>query len=297
MSERYFTIGMIIALVAAVVLIKAVAPDDSVFWISAKWAAGALACAMIVLVFWRPGTASTAEVAQGAAALATIVAFVVAARIYFLESEDMVRLSVGLQANAVPMSIAPGPRTSVLLVVRVPIENRGAIAAHIHCTSIDVQRPGTDDRNRPVQNWRSRNRDAREEVELSSIGNAIRHEAEKGQACLQGENRYFRRAVRPLFMWKSLILQPGDQRDRYFEIPVACGVPFVRVIVKVRVTPGDVDNHEVKTIVPLIRICSGQEESSAGVSTPMSGGDPTSAPSPVQNVGSDGSANQSSNIQ
>ena len=297
MSDRYFTIGMIIVLVVAVVLLKAAAPDDSVFWISAKWAAGALASAMIVLAFWRPtGNASTADVAQGAAALATIVAFVVAARIYFLESEDMVRLSVGLQANAVPMSIGPEVRTSVLLVVRVPIENRGSIPAHIHCTSIDVQHPAIGTRNRLNQNW-ERNADALEEVELSSIGTAIQHEAERGQDCLQGESRYFDRPIRPLFMWNSLTLQPGDQRDRYFEIPVACGVPFVRVIVKVRVTPGNEDNHEVKTIVPLIRICSGQEESSAGVSTPMSGGDPTSEASPAPNAGTDAPANQSGNIQ
>ena len=231
----------------------------------------AAALTAFVVRQWAKGAGPSeryASAAQGFAAIVTVAALFVAAGVYFLERKDKFRLSVGLDANVIRINSRPGRQGTVLLTVRVPIENRGAVRVDIKCISIDVLRPASE-------NLEARNPMAGEETRLQSLGMRIAYENDENRECIREEEGRLPPpggTIRPLFMWLSLPLEPGDERDRYFEIPVRCDAPFVRVLVKVRVNATDSENHEVKTIVPLIDTCAGREQSSSGVSMPSSEG-------------------------
>lgn len=294
------TCGVICGILLLAIIFTLLASLDSVFWISARWGLGALLVATIGVSVWRARSsiASTAEIAQGVAAIVTIVAFVVAARIYFLERRDKAGIVFDIVATR---ALLPNPsmgsarerpsRNSVLLGIRLLVTNRSSRQIEMKCIALALFRPTRPDplvrpiRVRPLV----RNGSTKEEMQLDRIVETISYDGFTGRRdahgrlseadlealqmreCLGADLfRIWQRRpeilpadARPLFMWGPLRLEPNEIDDRYFEIEIGCEVPFVRVLAKMRIDPFDRDVYEVKAIIPLREICEGHAEGSA----------------------------------
>ena len=155
-----------------------------------------------------------------------------------------------------------GRQRRVLLTLRIPIENKGARRINFRCVSVDVLHP-------PESADLLRSRDSPEEMQLQPLSETINYKTRVSDRCLIEERRRARirgRAApgRPLFIWPAFSIEPGDVDDRYFEIPVSCDYAFVRVLMKIRISPRDGDVNEAKTVVPLADTCRGEQDSSRG---------------------------------
>ena len=245
---------------------------------------GALALLAIALVWSIKASTkweATKTVAQGIVPLITIVAVCIGAGLYFLERKDRLRISFSVETSVVRLTPGTRPARQVLLTIRIPIENKGERQVVIRCMSVDVLHPAVDLATR-------RNDFATEELAMESIREPINYRSVDSARCLEGEEALLHRpagSIQPLFMWDALQLEPNDMDDRYLEIPVSCDYPFVRVLVKIRISPGDVMSNETKTIVPLADTCSGAQDSHAGISRPTiegggigDGGTPDTSP-------------------
>lgn len=233
-----------------------------------------LLCSVAVLILvlvgawlskWlSPSWPEHASFAQGFGAIVTVFALFIAAGVYFLERRDKPRIAYSVDATVIRPTSSAGRQESVLLTIRVPVENKSSRRIEIRCMAIDVlvARAGE-----PL----ARNPSSPEEMQLTPINERVSSQSRFADACMRGEEALHglpRGTVRPLYIWPPLFLEPMEIDDRYFEIPVDCESPFVRVIVKMRVNPGERGVYETKTIVPLSDTCRGETESSSGVSRP-----------------------------
>lgn len=247
--------------------------------IAAQWVLLALASTALALWLWielKPKDSDLGSHVQTFSAVFTIIAVFIAAGIYFLEGRDKVRIAFSLETSVVRLP-GSGEQKQVLLAIRVPIENKGQRPVSIQCIGIDVQRPATEEGDL------QRSRTDREEMQLQRIAiEPIAYETPRSTDCINRMVRRHHRSreiVRPLFMWPMLTLSPAEVDDVHFEVPVSCTLPFVRVLLKIRVNPDDAKGYETKTIVPLHDICQGTTDTGEGVSTP-SLGTGTENPSP-----------------
>lgn len=239
--------------------------------VAAQWFLIGLASTSLALWAWigvKPNSSTIGENIQTLSAIFTIIAVFVAAGIYFLERRDRARLSFGLETSAVRPILGAQHPDSVLLTIRVPVENKGERRVKIDCLAIDVQHPAPGV-SLARSSW------TREEMQLVRLGEQIPYETTpEVRGCLVADAIRLRAQaalVRPLFMWRPMELEPSEADDRYFEVPVSCTYPFVRVLLKIRITAEDERVYETKTIVPLADICRGQTESTGGVSSPTLG--------------------------
>ena len=255
--------------------------------IAAQWLLLALTSIAVALWLWielKPAESDLGGHIQAFSAIFTIVAIFIAAGICSLEGRDKVRLSFSLETSVIRATKAVPP-DEVLLMIRVPVQNQGERNVVIQCLGIDVLRPD------PANPGLQRSSDWLEEMQLvrtnsrriaydSRITNTCVSEA-MGRVHGQGKAPD-PASIRPLFMWRPMILRPGETDDVHFEIPISCVNPFVRVLVKMRVNPNDLKGYETKTIVPLTDICSGTAVTQGGVSTPTvgTGDEPVSASTP-----------------
>lgn len=252
--------------------------------VAARWFLIGLGSTAVALWAWaaiKPDSSSLGDSVQTFSAVFTIVAVFIAAGIYFLERRDRARLSFGLEATAIRPSKATGGRQdSVLLVIRIPVENKGERSVTINCMGVDVLHPD------PRATSLERSVTTREEMQLVRLGEQIPFEGtaniEPCIAATTSRTGWSRPRIRPLYMWPQMTLEPSEADDRYLEVPVSCDHPFVRVLLKIRINADDERVYETKTIVPLTDICGGQAESTGGVSSPTVGtgdnGGTTSAP-------------------
>ncbi len=246
--------------------------------IAAQWLLLALASIAVALWLWvelKPAGTDLGDHVQAFSAMFTIVAVFIAAGLYFLEGRDKVRLSFALETSVIRPTLA-ATTDQVLLTVRVPVENQGERRVSIRCIAIDIQNP---DPERPGLR-RSENLYALEEMQLvRNEATPIPYDNPISEACIRASmNRLQRRrqpadraTIRPVFMWRTLSLKPGESDDLHFEIPISCAHPFVRILVKLRINEDDRDGYETKTIVPLSDTCAGTAVTRAGVSTPTVG--------------------------
>jgi hypothetical protein len=256
--------------------------------IAAQWLLLALASIAVALWLWielKPPASNLGDHVQAFSAIFTIVAIFIAAGIYLLEGRDKVRLSFSLETSVIRVTGA-GRQNEVLLMIRVPVENHGERSVVIQCLGVDVQRPD------PEHPGMRRSRDSPEEMFLiRNDSPPIDFDSRITDACIGGTvNRLRRRgriadraSVRPIYMWQPMTLKPGETDDVHFEIPIRCENPFVRILVKMRVNPDDIEGYETKTIVPLTDTCSGAAVTRGGVSTPTvgTGDEPASASAPA----------------
>ena len=273
--------GLCIAF-AAVVLLLAVFGNfifaSAAITAALRWGiAGTLlvACFFAVAAY-RNSSAKWEDVAQGAAGAVTIVALFIAAGVYFLERKDRVRLQFDVSATRVFFPDVRGASRvnsgtgDVLLGIRVLVTNNSARRVELNCISLGVF-------GSAAAQTIGRSADTPEEMHLDSIIRSIPYERDDGnprhaedmkklQECLADELR--RRNPRPLFMWRPLRLEPSDADDLYFELPINCRYRFVRVLVKLRLNPGDRDVYETKAIVPLAEVCEGRASGMARSVTP-----------------------------
>jgi len=246
--------------------------------IAAQWLLLALASIAVALWLWvelKPAASDLGDHIQAFSAMFTVVAIFIAAGLYFLEGRDKVRLSFALQTSVIQPTLAD--RTDqVLLTVRVPVENQGERPVAIRCIAIDIQNP--DPENPGLR--RSTMSYALEEMQLvRNEAPPIAYDNAISEACIRESLDRLRRrglpadrtTIRPVFMWRTLRLKPGESDDLHFEIPISCAHPFVRILVKLRINPADDDGYETKTIVPLSDTCAGTAVMRAGVSTPTVG--------------------------
>jgi hypothetical protein len=230
--------------------------DDSVLAVSARWVAITLVVAGLILwvspKFGLPG--SFAERVQTLSAFFTAFAIVVAAVVYFLERRDQTKLVTSLDIHVVRPTSGDEPVKYVLLAVRAPVENKGNRIVQIECMGIDVLVPAPGDQLQRSSSYL-------EEMQLQQLGEQIAYDTKTTRQCVQAAEQRRHAApgsMRPLFMWPVLKLEPSEQDDQYFEIPVSCKYPFVRVIWKMRVKPQDIFSIETKATVSLWDACRGE---------------------------------------
>ena len=281
----YFVLGVILF----VALCVAIAPDSTAsvmlrWFFAAAFMTGILVWAGVVI---DPRHQGLSTVAQGIAGVATVVALFIAVGVYFLERKDKPSITFSVDAArallAQPSGARGGGGRNVLLGIRVLLTNNGNRRVEMKCIALALFRPVRSERV-------ERNAGAPEEMMLEPVVEYIAYDRPNGRggahdrdvaqinACIDrdlkrirdrtGNQGLPRAAVRPLFMWSPLRLEPRDVDDRYFEIQASCRDPFVRVMVKMRVDP-DTEVYETKAIIPLAEICSGAE---SGVATPMASG-------------------------
>lgn len=284
----YFVLAVILFVALCVAIAPAATASVMLRWFfAAAIMTGVLLWAGMVL---DPRHQGLSSVAQGIAGVATVVALFIAVGVYFLERKDKPSITFTVDAARALLSQpdARGARRNVLLGIRVLLTNNGARQVEMKCIALALFRPGRADRV-------TRNAGAPEEMQLEPVVEQIPYDRPNGRggahdrdvaqinACIDrdltrirgrtGDPNIPREAVRPLFMWSPLRLEPRDVDDRYFEIQANCADPFLRVMVKMRVDP-DTEVYETKAIIPLAEICSGVE---SGVSVPMAdGGQPPS---------------------
>jgi hypothetical protein len=220
----------------------------------------ALTAALAIIVLSLSGLIKSrwsgfGDVAQGLAAISAIVAFIVAADIYFLERKDKPRIEFDVTATR-SLVMPPHGRASVLLGIRVLVTNNGNRQVELKCVTLDIFRP-------TLGQSLARNPGAPEEMMLETVPGRIPYPRRFDTNCLRQEElrkHLPHNSVRPLYAWSPLTLEPGEPDDGYFEIPVSCDYPFVRVLVKIRLSPGDELGYETKAIIPLREICEGHAE-------------------------------------
>jgi hypothetical protein len=281
----YFVLAVFLFVALCVAIAPAATASVMLRWFfAAAVMTGVLLWAGMVL---DPRNQGLSSVAQGIAGVATVVALFIAVGVYFLERKDKPSITFSVDAArallAPPGSAQGGARRNVLLGIRVLLTNNGARRVEMKCIALALFRPARADRV-------ARNPGSPEEMELEPIVEQIPYDRPNGlggahdrdvaqiDACIDrdlarvrgrtGDPDIPRGAVRPLFMWSPLRLEPRDVDDRYFEIQASCADPFVRVLVKMRVDPGS-EVYETKAIIPLAEICSGAE---SGVATPVASG-------------------------
>jgi hypothetical protein len=284
----YFVLAVILFVALCVAIAPAATASVMLRWFfAAAFMTGVLLWAGMLL---DPRNQGLSSVAQGIAGVATVVALFIAVGVYFLERKDKPSITFTVDAARALLSrpaAGQGPaRRSVLVGIRILLTNNGARRVEMKCIALALFRPARADRV-------ERNSGAPEEMQLEPIVEPIAYDRPNGRGgahdrdvaqineCIETDlNRVRRRtgdpgitrsAVRPLFMWSPLRLEPRDVDDRYFEIQADCGDPFLRVLVKMRVDP-DSEVYETKAIIPLAEICSGAE---SGVEAAVaSGGEP-----------------------
>ncbi len=198
------------------------------------------------------------DTAQGLAAISAIVAFGVAAHIYFLERKDRPRIEFDITATRAVLAQRSG-RPSVLVGIRVLVTNNGNRQIELKCVTLDMFRPR-------IGAALTRNPGAAEEMMLEPFPDQIPFPRRFDTQCLRSEEdrkRLPRNSVRPLYAWAPLTLEPSEPDDGYFEMPVSCEYPFIRVLVKIRMTPDAQLGYETKAIIPLREICEGHAEGMA----------------------------------
>lgn len=279
----------VLAVILFVALCIAIAPDATAS-VMLRWFFAA--AFMTAVLLWAgmaldPKNQGLSSVAQGIAGVATVMALFIAVGVYFLERKDKPSITFTVDAARAllsrPGGTRGGPGRNVLLGIRVLVTNNGARRVEMKCIALALFRPARPDRV-------ARNPGAPEEMLLEPLVTRIPYDRPNGlggahdrdvaqiDACIDrdlarirgrtGDQNIPRSAVRPLFMWSPLRLEPHDVDDRYFEIQGSCADPFVRVLVKMRVDP-ESEVYETKAIIPLAEICSGAE---SGVAIPMASG-------------------------
>lgn len=202
------------------------------------------------------------DTAQGLAGISAIVAFIVAASIYFLERKDKPRIEFEVTATRALIPAQPPGRASVLVGIRVLVKNNGNRQVVLQCVTLDMFRP-------VVGTTLARNPGAPEEMMLEPIPERIAYPRTFDRDCLRQEEArkgLRRNSVRPLFALSPLTLEPSEPDDGYLEVPVSCDYPFVRVLVKIRIRPDDELGYETKAIIPLREVCEGN---AAGTVNPV----------------------------
>jgi hypothetical protein len=230
------------------------------------WGAGALLLAFAVYYFTKRRRANWPEFsafAQGYAALVTVVALFIAAGIYFVERKD--KPSIEFEVSAARALIPARERSpaQVLLAIQIRVKNNSSRQVTMNCIALDMYQPVTGQILR-------RSGGAPEELLLEQLPRSAEYPRDVVPACIRREQSS--QAVRPLFMWPPLVLEPNEADDRYFEVPVSCAYPFVRVLVKLRLRPEDRLSYETKALIPLREICEG-----AGGGMPASVSEPSTA--------------------
>jgi len=226
------------------------------------WAAGALTLTAAVYFTARKYGANWPDFsafAQGFAAIVTVVALFIAAGIYFVERKDKPRIEFDVTAARALIPARGARPATVLLGIRILVKNNGNRQVELECMSLDMYLPNA---GAPLV----RNAGAPEEMALAQIRRPIPLPPRANQLCLRGEERrlgFPPGSVRPLYMWPMLTLEPNEADDGYFEVPVSCAYPFVRVLVKLRLRPGDALSWETKAIIPLREICEGRAQGMA----------------------------------
>jgi hypothetical protein len=277
---KSWRVSRVVAIVCAIVVVAGLAAwlfslPASTFSISLLCFLGA--ATLIGLAVWISTPLSqqwntVSSTAQQLVPLLTVAGVFIGTGLYFLERRDKFRFSFVVESSVVRLEPEEGRQRRVLLTLRIPIENKGARRINFRCVSVDVLHP-------PGSGDLLRSQDSREEMQLRPLSEIINYRNRVSDRCLIEERRRARirgRATpgRPLFIWPAFSIEPGDVDDRYFEVPVSCDYAFVRVLVKIRISPRDGDVNEAKTVVPLADTCRGEQDSSRGVSTPAIEGAP-----------------------
>lgn len=240
---------------------------SAAFTTALRWTIVAVAILFALMLLMRaadPQNSKWEDLAQGAAGAVTVVALFIAAGIYFLERKDRVKIQFEVSSTRSLLPVGnegasrPNPRHRTVLVgIRVLITNNSARRLEVNCISLGLFQPvGTGS---VARSWASL-----EEMRLEPIAVPIPYDREDGnprhalalgqvRQCLRQDQA--RHNARPLFMWRPLTLEPSEADDRYFEYPVGCQYPFVRVLVKIRMNADDDDVYETKAIIPVDDIC------------------------------------------
>ena len=225
-------------------------------WVTViSWGAGALLLTSFAYGFAKRRGANWpgfSEFAQGYAAIVTVVALFVAAGFYFVERKDKPSIEFNIStARALIPGRGRAP-AEVLLGIQILVKNNSSRQVVMSCLALDLYQP-------PSGETLTRNPGAPEEMGLDQIPRVATYSARVLPACIRREERRAANGVtiRPLYMWPPLTLEPNEADDGYFEVPVSCNQPFVRVLVKLRLQPDDELSYETKAIIPLREICEG----------------------------------------
>ncbi|OYY89480.1 MAG: hypothetical protein B7Y45_11500 [Sphingomonas sp. 28-66-16] len=199
---------------------------------------------------------SASAVVQGVAAMVTMCAVFVAGGIYFYQRQDRLRYAFSVETKVVDVGDTT-PSQQVLLMVRVPIENKGARQLTLNCASL-----GLYGLRRNHVGALSRNDKFSEDLEMEPLVPTVRQSEQR--RCLTAEESYRHwrpGSIHPFFMWTRMVLEPGESDDNYFETLVPCNYSLLRVLVKMRPDFAYLHNNtETKVIVPLADVCNGKAE-------------------------------------
>lgn len=250
-------------------------------WIVAAIAVGLLAVAYgafrVVVPSDKRNVDGWHHFGQALFGVISAVAIVLAGLFYFIERRDKTKLFVDIKADAHrlwPENAPHDPQAlserALLLSVRVPIENRGYRQVALRCLSIDVlAHPAGAELKRTK---------SRQDLDFVRLAEA--HPIPYDQPGAEGERpdgdiadcleKEMQRhpGQKPLYMWRRLNLEPGEEDDVYFEMPVSCEYSAVRIIVKIRPKPGS-GVFERKTVLPIVDTCRGLKETKSTSTRPV----------------------------
>lgn len=179
---------------------------------------------------------------QGFAAIATVIALVVAAILYFEERKDRAKLGLEIRTLALPVKGKDG-RRAILFQISAKTSNFGFRTVTAECLNLDVAGLPVSLKEVPY---------TRPEFHLVSLIPAdTANERWKRCAVTQGPDRTG-------FYWGPSVLDPGSSDTSYYELEIPCTFRAIRTIIKVRRPDESSTAYDYKLLSPISDVCAGK---------------------------------------
>jgi hypothetical protein len=254
-------------------------PDiDYLFWIILIATLAAIYAA--IRGFRKDSVNEFGEYGNGILGISTMVAFVVAAWLYYLEGRD--RPKVNVTASGTVIGIAPrgrGPNQpvqEVLIQIAINIDNRGERGQRFNCAALDIialegteERVGTFPDDLAGNSLLEINALApADPVWTNCTGNGgFEQKRAKREREEQGRRQGASDVVNPSIVtgtpasgarYRDFYMEPGERTTRTWEQRVSCRYNAVRVIFKLP-KPGETSDYEAKLLIPIADVCRGEQ--------------------------------------